>query len=233
MNQGNTMNFHRFNLALLGALSLGIAAPVLAQPGSPPIGADTAADPRPDWPGAHNRVAATSASYDQPAYERARADWLNECRSNRRGGRTVGGAVIGGLVGGVIGNRVAGSGDRAVGTVIGAAAGAAAGGAIGSGADRRAARDFCEAYLDRYTVQPGAGQGASGQPVYGYVPTTVMMPVAMVPVAVAPQRECKETTVTEEWVPVSRPPHSRLIPARRSVPNKRVRTAPDKRIRLN
>lgn len=233
MNQGNTMNFHRFNLALLGALSLGIAAPVLAQPGSPPTGANTAADWRPDWPGAHNRVAATSASYDQSAYERARADWLSECRSHRRSGKTGGGAVIGGLIGGVIGNRVAGSGDRAVGTVIGAAAGAAAGGAIGSEANRSAAHDFCEAYLDRYTGQTSSGQGGYAQPVYGYVPTTVMMPVAMVPVAAVHQRECKETIVTEEWVPVSRPPHSRLIPARPSVPDKRVRTAPDKRIRLN
>lgn len=229
------MNSHRLNLSLLGALSIGIAAPALAQPGAPPqppMTVDTASDPRPEWPGAQTHAASAPASYDQVAYQRARADWLSECRSNRRHGKTIGGAVIGGLLGGVVGNRVAGDGDRVVGTVIGAAAGAAAGGAIGAGADRRAALDYCEAYLDRYTTQPSYGQGGYGQPVYGYAPTTVLMPVAMMPAA-APRRECKETIVTEEWVPTGPAPHYRTIPARYRVPDKRVRIVPDKRVRLN
>ena len=137
------MKSRRLKVPLLAALSVALAAPALAHP-------DQAAmpDPRPEWPG--EQAAAPHPGYDRAAYEQARAEWLAECRANRSSdGKTVGGVVLGGLVGGVIGNRVAGRGNRTVGTVVGAAAGAAAGGAIGSAADRRATRDYCEAYLDR------------------------------------------------------------------------------------
>ena len=96
-------------LPLLAALSVGLAAPAMAQPGLPPVppqgvpmpaadGAgeyysNAAPDRRPEWKG----------GYDQGGYELARADWLNECRRNHSHGKTVGGAVLGGLVGGVIG----------------------------------------------------------------------------------------------------------------------------------
>lgn len=174
--------------------------------------------------------------YDTAAYDRARADWLDECRRRHGSGNTVGGAVVGGLVGGVIGNRVAGHGNRTVGTVVGAAAGAAAGGAIGAKTDRDNARDYCAAYLDRYT---GYGHGQYGYPgqVQGYAwqPMTVMVPVAMVPVqthvSAAPQ-DCEETVVTEEFID---PPAERYIPPRPrpAPPSKRVPLRPDKRVRIN
>lgn len=221
------MKFRRLSLPLLGALSIACAAPALAQPAGAPV-----PDTRPEWPGG---PAATPPGYDQAAYEQARADWLTECRANRGNGKTVGGAVLGGLVGGVIGNQVAGRGNRAVGTVVGGVAGAVAGGAIGSAADRRDARDYCEAYLDRYTSHPGYAMPGYGQPVsWGYAPMMVMMPVAMVPVAMpAPrqQGDCKEAVVTEEWVTVPSRPHYRTIPCR--APDKRVRIVPDKRVRVN
>lgn len=228
------MKSRRLKVPLLAALSLAFAAPALANHDPQPP-ADHAAgnhhganthDPRPEWPGAHG--AAPHHGYDRVAYERARADWLAECRANRSSsGKTVGGVVLGGLVGGVIGNRVAGRGNRTVGTVVGAAAGAAAGGAIGNAADRRETRDYCEAYLDRYTSHAPQGYYGHGQQVsWGYAPVTMMMPVAMVQVAapVQPQGECKETIVTEEWVTVPGKPHIRYIPPRR---------APDKRVRVN
>ena len=65
-----------------------------------------------------------------------------------------------------------------------------------------------------------------GQLTYGYAmqPMMVMVPVAITAVAtpVAPQQECTETEVIEEWVPVTRPAE-RYIP-RRVVPDKRIRT---------
>ncbi|MBX9645413.1 MAG: glycine zipper 2TM domain-containing protein [Novosphingobium sp.] len=219
--QGIAMKSRRLKVPLLAALSVAFAAPALAHPDQAPM-----PDPRPEWPGA--QAPAPHPGYDRAAYEQSRADWLAECRANRSSsGKTVGGVVLGGLVGGVIGNRVAGRGNRTVGTVVGAAAGAAAGGAIGNAADRRETRDYCEAYLDRYTSHAPQGYYGHGQQVsWGYAPVTVMMPVAMVPVAapVQPQRECKETIVTEEWVTVPGKPHIRYIPPRR---------ASDKRVRVN
>ena len=207
------MKPHRLNLILLSAAACMFTAPAMAQSLRVVDAAGqtygTAADPRPEWPGAQARTVAAPA-YDQVAYERARADWLYECRSNRRHGKRLGGAVIGGLLGGVIGNRVAGRDDRAVGTIIGAAAGAVAGGAIGSAADRRDARDYCEAYLDQNTTQ-----------TYGYAP-----------VATPPRAPCTEITTTEEWVPAG-PLRARTIPARRRAPVAPVRMAPDKRVRVN
>lgn len=174
--------------------------------------------------------------YDRAAWDQARADWLSECRANRSGGRNagkIGGAVVGGVVGGILGSAVAGRGDKTLGTVAGAAVGAVAGGALGASADRQAERrslDWCESYLERHM----AGSYGYGQPgygtAYGYQPMTVMVPVMMAqaPVAAAPPqpRECTETQVIEEDVPV--PAARRVIPPRaRPVPAKRV---PDKRI---
>jgi uncharacterized protein YcfJ len=188
------------------------------------------------------------AAYGQPrtdtaAWERAREDWLAECRHNNRArrGNTLGGALVGGVVGGLLGNAVAGRGDKTLGTVAGAVAGAAAGGALGNGADRRQERramDYCESYLERH-MGYGYGQGGYGYPAqgysYAYQPMTVMVPVMMVqaqPVAApAPQpRECKETQVIEEWVPVAGPAR-RYIP-RRPAPTKRIKVVPDKRVRV-
>ncbi|PKB14030.1 hypothetical protein B0I00_2658 [Novosphingobium kunmingense] len=143
-----------------------------------------------------------SPGYDRAAWDQARADWLAECRANRGGdGRygKIGEAAVGGV-------RTA-------------------------GADRQTERrrlDWCESYLERH-MAPGYGYGAS--PIYGYQPMLVMVPVAMtqapaaVPAPAAP-RECTETQVIEEDVPVG--PARRVLPPRpRPAPVKRV---PDKRV---
>lgn len=185
--------------------ALALAAPVFAQ--TPP-------QPLPPQP-----------AFDTATYEQARADWLSECRRNHGNGNMVGGAVVGGLIGGVVGNRIAGRGDRTLGTIAGAAVGAAAGGAIGDAADKRAARDYCETYLNRHT---GYGYGSYGYPMQGYAmqPVMMMVPVAMVAAPqpqAQPQHECTETVVTEEWVDV---------PARRII-KRPPRRVPDKRVQIN
>lgn len=239
--------------ALAGAAVLALAAPAFAQPAPPPPppgvvdaagnvydgpmpphGARHPGPPPMARPMGHPGMPA-QPGYDVAAWEQARANWLAECRSRHGSDRKVGGAVIGGIVGGVVGNRVAGRGNRTVGTVTGAAVGAVTGGAIGDAADKRAARDFCEAYLERNTTWgPGYAQG-QGVVGYGYAPMTVMVPVAYVATAAPAQaRECTETVVTEEWVEVSRPQRVRIIPPRpRPAPDKRVKIVPDKRVRTN
>lgn len=181
---------------------------------------------------------AQAPGYDPVAWDRAKGDWLAECRRRMGGSKSkAAGAVIGGLVGGLIGNRVAGRGDRTVGTIAGAAVGAVAGGAIGASADRNRARDYCEAYLeDSLAGYYGQGQAGYGygyqQPGYGpgYGYAYAMQPVMMVPVmhhAAPPKaRECVETTVIEEWVPV-KSAKRRIAPR----PDKRVKIVPDKRVR--
>lgn len=250
------MNSHPVRSILLGAAALGFAAPAMAQHHAQPpvqhgvtdasgrVHGGTAPDTRPEWRGApqpaahpagHHPQGHAQPGYDQAAWQQAREGWLAQCRSRHGNGNKVGGAVLGGVVGGVIGNRVAGRGNRTLGTVAGAAVGAVAGGAIGDAADRHAASDWCESYLDQHTTWgPGYGQAhAQGVVGYGYAPMTVMVPVAYVQVAAAAPaqpRECKETIVTEEWVTV--PTHIRYIPPR-SRPDKRVRIVPDKRVRVN
>lgn len=242
------------SVAITGALVA--ALPALAQPSPPPppppgtIDADgrvfndaapvmIPAPPPPMAPAYAQSGYPAQGGYDRAAWDRARADWLDECRANHRPrgrGNTIGGALVGGLVGGIVGNAVAGHGDKTLGTVAGAAVGAAAGGALGSSADRRneaRAMDYCEAYLERH-LNYGYGQPGYG---YAYQPMTVMVPVAMVPVqpvtrpAPAQPRECKETQVIEEWVPVAGPAR-RYIP-RRPAPAKRIYRAPDKRIPID
>ena len=254
------MKFRSLRRSLLTALAFGLAAPAMAQPGPPlpppgmpPLGTVDAdghyygdarpgydADPRPEWHGddSHMPQPQMAANYDQGGYDRAgyeqaRGDWLAECRRNHGNGNRIGGAVIGGVVGGVIGNRIAGRGNRTIGTVAGAAVGAVAGGAIGSTADRRSARDYCEAYLERNTTwQSGSGYNQGGYG-YGYAPMTVMVPVMMAQ-APAGQRECTTTVVTEEFVTEApqRIMLRRMIPRR--VPVAR-HAAPvhDKRVRIN
>ncbi len=240
-------------LALLGVASLALATPALAQhslPPPPPGVADAQGrvydgpvpDGRPVWQGAQQQPMTQGGDRQYPAdWEAQRENWLTQCRRNQSsGGKRVGGAVIGGLVGGVVGNRVAGRGNRVIGTVAGATVGAVAGGAIGDAADKRAARDWCEDYLERnISWGPGYGQGQNVVG-YGQMPMTVMVPVAYVAVQGQTQqaRECLETTVTEEWVPVYSPPRQRYIPPRprpdkrvRIVPDKRVKIVPDKRVR--
>jgi Glycine zipper 2TM domain len=234
------MKSQRLSLALAAAAAaLAAASPALAKSGPGTVDANGnvygAADQRPEWRGGPAAVPQPQAGYDAAAYDRARADWLAQCRRNHAGnGKTVGGAVLGGLVGGVVGNRVAGKGNRTTGTVVGAAVGAVAGGAIGSAADRNDARDYCERYLDHYMSQQQAGYGY-GQPVaYGYAPMMVMVPVAMVPVATQQQnRDCTETVVTEEWVTVKVPVRRRYITTTpKPRPDKRVRVVQDKRVRI-
>lgn len=217
------MPLRRHAAALLLAGSVAVAGPALAHP-LPPMNPAEAPPPPMAAPNGQPHP-------DVAAWERARMDWLAECRSRHGNGNMVGGAVVGGVVGGLLGNAVAGRGDKTLGTVAGAVAGAAAGGAIGHGADQRRVRDYCETYLERHMAygQPGHGYAGQGYPAYShgyaYQPMTVMVPVMMVPAAVqtapAPPRECKETQVIEEWVPVAAPAR-RLIP-RRAVPDKRIK----------
>ena len=257
--QGNAMKSRALCLPLLAALSAGIAAPALAQPGPPPhppqampmgtvdaagqyygdAAADQRPDPRPEWRGGpatpsqpQMPAGYNQGGYQQGEYQQARVDWLNECRRNHGNGKTVGGAVLGGLLGGVIGNRVAGRGSRTEGTVIGAAAGAIAGGAIGNAADRRGARDYCEAYFERYTSQQG-GYGQAGYS-YGYQPMVVMVPVMMMQAPGGGQRECTETVVTEEYVTdAPRRVMRRVIRPRMPIMQRAAPVVPDKRVRIN
>lgn len=231
-------------LALIGAATVSFAASAAAHPHSghaEPGVMDaeghvydgSGPDYRPEWrgpppqPGAH--------SYP-PEWEQQRASWLTECRRRHGSGNKVGGAVVGAVVGGVIGNRVAGRGNRTLGTVAGATVGAVAGGAIGDAADKRAARDFCEDYLERNMTWGQGYYPSYGQPVvgYGYAPMTVMMPVAYVPTHAATQpRECKETIVTTDYVTTTTPARYRTIRTYKRVPDKRVRIVPDKRVRTD
>ena len=210
------MPFRFFHPLLAAGAALAMATPAYAQDAPPP---PPVMDATPVPAAAHHG----HPGYDTAAYERARADWLSECRRRHGSGRTVGGAVAGGLLGGLLGNRVAGHGNRTEGTVIGAAVGAAAGGVIGNAADSREARDYCQSYLDQYASYGHGGYG------YAMQPMMVMVPVAMMPTAAsAKPRECVEETVTEEYDDV---PASRMIPPPpRRVPPKRV---PDKRVRIN
>ena len=200
-------------LPLLAALSVTLAAPAMAQPGLP--------DQRPEWSGGQ-------PGYDQAGYDLARLDWLGECRRNHGNDKTVGGAVLGGLVGGVIGNRVAGRGNRVEGTVVGAAVGAVAGGVIGNAADRRGARDYCEAYLDRYTSQQ-SGYGYAQPSTYGYGYQPMMAMVQQAPGG--GQRECTETVVTEEYV--TETPRRTMRRMIRPRPPVIRQPAPDKRVLTN
>lgn len=233
--------------------SLAFAAPVLAQTAVDAegrvFGNAMPAPPMPAMP-PHAMPAAPMAhpgsyhapapGYDPAAWERAKGDWLAECRRRVGGSNSkTAGAVIGGLVGGVVGNRIAGKGDRTVGTIAGAAVGAVAGGAIGASADRNRARDYCEAYLEDslagYYGQGGYGPGYGygygyGYPQAGYAmqPVMMMVPVMYQAAPPAKTRECVETTVVEEWVPVKT--RKRTIAPR---PDKRVKIVPDKRVRAN
>ena len=237
---GIAMTCRALCLPLLAALSVGLAAPAMAQPGLPPIPAHATPMPAVDAAGDYyGNGAPDPRPYWQGGYDQARADWLNECRSNRGHGKTAGGAVVGGLVGGVIGNRVAGSGSRVEGTVLGAAAGAVVGGAIGNATDRRSARDYCADYLDHYTSRQGGygygrpGAYGYGQPGYGYQPMMVMVPVMMMP-APGGQRECTETVVTEEYVTEApRRVLRRMIRPRIPVIPRAAPVASDKRVRAN
>lgn len=180
---------------------------------------------------------AVAPGWDDAAWQRAQADWLDECRRRYPAGKkgTTLGAVLGGLFGGVLGNRVAGRGDRVLGTVAGAVVGGVAGGAIGSSADRSRARDYCESYLEDYLARQQRSYGY-GQPgvTYGYAmqPMVMMVPVMTVQPqpALQQQPDCREVVETSEWVPVTT--RSRIIPRR--VPARPMRrTVPDKRVRID
>lgn len=246
----------RTAILIANAAALLVAAPALAQPLPPQPVVDAAGrvyggtpvDDRPEWKGGPAGTPGVQVpvpgpypqGIDTAAFEQARGGWLAECRRNHGNGNMVGGAVVGGLIGGLIGNEVAGRGNRTAGTIAGAAVGAVAGGAIGHGADKRSRRDWCEAYLDSHmtyaTTWGPAPQGYAGPTyAYGMQPMTMMVPVMMVqqPVpAAAQQKICKETVVTEEWVPV-RTARRHLPRPAPAVHDKRVRIVPDKRVRTN
>lgn len=211
-----------------GAAPQAMPAARMRDPGTYPM--HPAAHPSSTHPSAQGPMHAPA--YDQAGWDRAKGDWLAECRRRMGGSKSkTAGAVIGGLFGGLVGNRIAGRGDRTVGTIAGAAVGAVAGGAIGAAADRNRARDYCEAYLEDSLAGYYGGQAQSGygygyqQASYGHAPQPRMM-VVMHHAAPAPARECVETTVIEEWVPVKT--RKRTIAPRA---DKRVKIVPDKRVR--
>lgn len=201
------------------------------------------------YPGGPDYGAAGYGGFD-PA---ARDAWLADCRhrlSARDSG--VGGAVMGGVVGGIAGNRIAGRHDRTMGTIAGAVVGAVAGAAIDKAEDGRRNRDECEAYLEDYyasftrgggypTYVPGYGAPyvyaypQDYRPAYSYAApgccmAPAMVPAMMVPIA-QPKPHCTETVeYVYEDVPVR--PARRSIPRRaKTVPDKRVKIAPEKLIR--
>jgi len=218
--------------AMAGAVctaAMTLADPALAQdnPGTQAegdAGADNRIPPPPGYPG---------PGYSTPRMDPAvRETWLADCRkslSKRDSG--LGGAVIGGVVGGIAGNRIAGRGHRTAGTVAGAAIGTGAGMLIGRAGDDGRARDECETYLEDYEARytqgySGYGYGGYGYgyPAYGYR-GGCCMPTMMVPVIPMPRAE-PQCTETVEYVYEDVPAR----PARRVVPDKRVKIVPDKRI---
>lgn len=220
------MRLRHFVQSCAAGIALAVAAPALGQdrpvPGAPPPGPDM----RPEWTGA----AAGHPPRPPMIADRARENWLMECRrriSPRDDG--VGGAVIGGVLGGVAGNRIAGRGNRTVGTVAGAAVGAVAGAAIDKAEDRGRIRDECETYLDDYNAYYSQGGYAYGQPGYGYPAYgqgACCQPMTMVPAYRPSPPECTETVeYVYEDVPVR--------PKARRIPSKRVKVVPDKRVRVN
>ncbi len=219
-----------------------VAAPALAQPlpppPPPPMGGWRDAPPPPpefreqgDW---------GQGDWDRDG-NRARADWLAECRhrigARRSGGAT--GALVGAAVGGVAGNAIAGRGDKLAGTLIGAGAGAAVGLAIDRAVSReRRPGDYCEAWLDRYghgSERPGYGYGYQ-QAAYGfaYQPMMVMVPVAapmmMMQQPAPARRECREVVTYDTVVDYVPGPARRVVPPRARPHDKRVRIVPDKRV---
>lgn len=174
-----------------------------------------------------------------------RAQWLEQCRAtyyrDDRGeqrGEVIGG-VLGAVAGGVAGNRIAGRGDRLGGTLIGAGvgglAGSVVGGAVGRDADRDRAVDECEDYLLQYEQSyrgpgPGYGQGGYAHGGYGHgavgyaypYPYPVMWVKVPIQTRHGHGSDCGCETVVEEWV------EERPAPP----PPRRVRPAPDKRIRI-
>lgn len=221
-------------LCLFGVVAM--TSPANAQTGPAQAAAPMAMPPIPMAEAPAQSGVKAPPGWDSATWDRARGDWLQQCRRRYAAGRngTVLGAVLGGVAGGVIGNQIAGRDDRAVGTVAGAVFGSVAGGTIGSSADRSRARDYCENYLEDYVAR--YGQYDYGQPgmTYGYAmqPMAMMVPVMMVqPQSTAqPRRECRENEVIEEWVPMST--RSRVIP-RRPALIKRTRVIPDKRVPID
>lgn len=182
---------------------------------------------------AHQQPGHTAAADYRAAWQQARDGWVAECRATRtreRKARSIAGAVVGSIAGGLVGSAVAAPGDKTLGTVAGAAVGTAAGAALGASADRRAERralDWCEGYLERFPAwSAAADQPAYGQ-TWGYRPMLVAVPVAITqPAAAPPPRECTETQVIEEDVPIG--PARRVMPKRAPAPP--AKRVPDKRV---
>jgi len=170
-----------------------------------------------------------------PAYRQARADWIGECayryqREYRNGHGGLVGGILGAVVGGIAGNRLDHRGDRWAGTLIGAGVGGVAGAVAGSlieksGRTKREeeAMAWCEDYLARNTSWSGYAQGAG----YGYPPAhgygaPAMASAMWVPVTV-PVRRCHPQHATAEVV---EPPVHHTRPARRMIPDKRIKLSP-------
>lgn len=208
-----------------GTIVLALAAPARAH--------DTQDAPLPPQP--RHGMAYAHPPHDQGGHlrdehERARADWLAECRRRQQADRGRGGAAIGAVVGGIAGNRLAGRGNRTVGTIAGAAVGAVAGTAIDRAEDQGKARDWCETYLDTYQARYSQPQPWMSYPHHAAGAVT-MVPMMLVPLAPGTDhaQNCRET-VTYEYVDV--PVRTRRTPAPRPAARKPVRIVPDKRIKL-
>lgn len=189
--------------------------PDMAPPGAHP-------DMRPEWRGHGDQA--------RGDWDARRGEWLDQCRRRyRTSDNGLGGALIGGAVGGLLGNRIGGRGNRTAGTIIGAGVGAVTGAVIDRAEDRGRERDYCESYLDQYMASYQHG-GYGHQMAYGYAVPIMMVPVMMVQgQAQQPCTETVTTTTTYEWVTV---PGRRYIPRRPVIHDKRVRVAPDKRLRM-
>ncbi len=225
-------------------------SPHHSTPGAPlPVGqmpvGQMPAPALPPMPGDMAATPAGPAGAYPPEYQRARAEWVNECSrryrsDHRRGGE---GGIIGGLLGavagGIAGNRIDNHGSRLAGTLIGAGVGGVAGAVIGSVIDRggkskaeNEALDWCEDYLARnsapqgygqpYAYPPMAYQGMNYAMAYPYGPPMMMQPV-MIPV-----QRCHEHEVVERVV---EKPVYRTVTKRRIIREKRVKMQPTKTVK--
>lgn len=158
--------------------------PASGSPASP--GPQGMIDPRPEWPGdapqpqrqspapvlAQGAPGAAQTGFDRAAFERAKADWLQQCNRNLNGGKLVGGAPLGSL--GAHGARTASTGTP----------------------DPRAWSEYCSAYLNYHIAQQGQAYEVNGMQVM-LVPL-VSLPVIALAQGGVGAAGCTETSEIEE-----------------------------------